>query len=149
MAAYKRIKSPRNPSKGVYTVPYRGGSAPRTPQAQGRDLMGQLQTPLRSSPSLHATGLRFAPSEARSISWSEFGTTPTNSTLRQIHLVSQGRDLMGRLQTPLRSGPSLRRRASASLRQKPGLYLGVNLEQLQQDPPLIYALVSLCLVREF
>ena len=47
MAAYKRIKSPRNPSKGVYTV------------------------------------------------------------------------------------PSLRRRASASLRQKPGLYPGVNLEQLQ------------------
>ena len=28
-------------------------------------------------------------------------------------------------------GPSLRRRASASLRQKPGLYSGVNLEQLQ------------------
>ena len=39
---------------------------------------------------------------------------------------------MGRFQTPLRSDPSLRRRASAPLRQKPGLYLGVNLEQLQQ-----------------
>jgi hypothetical protein len=52
VTAYKRIKSPRNPSKGIYTV-------------------------------------------------------------------------------PLRSGPSLRRRASASLRQKPGLYPGVNLEQLQ------------------
>jgi len=33
---------------------------------------------------------------------------------------------------PLRSGPSLRRRASASLRQKPGQYPEVNLEQLQQ-----------------
>ena len=33
-----------------------------------------------------------------------------------------------------RSGPSLRRRASASLRQKPGLYPGINLEQLQQTP---------------
>ena len=32
----------------------------------------------------------------------------------------------------IRSGPSLRRRVSAPLRQKPGLYLGVNLEQLQQ-----------------
>jgi hypothetical protein len=52
-AAYKRIKSPRNPNKGIY-VP----------------------------------GLRFAPSEARPISCSEFGITPTNSTLRQIHLVS-------------------------------------------------------------
>ena len=48
----------------------------------------------------------------------------------QEELASQ-QHLMGQLQTPLRSGPSLRRRASASLRQKPGLYLGVNLEQLQ------------------
>jgi hypothetical protein len=31
VVAYKRIKSPRNPSKGIY-VPYRGGSAPRTPR---------------------------------------------------------------------------------------------------------------------
>jgi hypothetical protein len=54
MAAYKRIKSPRNPSKGIY-VPYRGGLRP---------------------------------------------------SLRLL-------------------------RASASLRQKPGLYLAVNLEQLQ------------------
>jgi hypothetical protein len=33
----------------------------------------------------------------------------------------------------LRSGPSLRRRASALLRQKPGQYPEVNLEQLQQQ----------------
>ena len=46
MTTYKRIKSPRNPSNGVYTKP-------------------------------PATGLRSAPSEARPISWSEFGTTPT------------------------------------------------------------------------
>jgi hypothetical protein len=60
MAAYKRIKSPRNPSKGIY-VPYRGG-------------------PISSA----FTGLRFAPSEARPISCSEFGTTPTGDTVK-IH----------------------------------------------------------------
>jgi len=85
-AAYKRIKSPRNPSKGIYRTA--GGSAPPHPPVCAR-------------------------------------------------------------------GPSLRRRASASLRQKPGHYPEVNLEQLQHTTGkhhvflVWYRLISPCFYFEF
>ena len=89
MAAYKRIKSPRNPSKGVYTVPYRGGLRPPHPPNTGARPDGPASDSATLRPKPPATGLRFAPSEAWPISWSEFGTTPTYCTC-DIFLLKRG-----------------------------------------------------------
>ena len=65
------------------------------------------------------------------------GKTTGTSQQQSHYLKSFGLHAYG----GLRSGPSLRRRASAPLRQKPDLYAGVNLEQLQH---YLYSRILCC-----
>jgi hypothetical protein len=79
-----------NPNGIIWPVPYSWGYYPPHPQSRpaqtGYNPTGQLQTPLRSGPSLHLyTGLHYAPSEVvLYLVHMNLDHHSTNSTLSQI-----------------------------------------------------------------
>ena len=85
----RELISKVNPNRRyiTHTAP-RGASPPAPPQSRpgltGRTGVGQLQTSLRSRPSLPATGLRYARQKLAFCCVLNLEHNTTNSTLRQI-----------------------------------------------------------------